>query len=62
MKQEFQIAAYTTELATKKVEGQRCYQSVQLVKTSPNKMHKQSELKRKQYKSKKLNKETNVQL
>lgn len=69
LKQEFSIAAYTTDLATKKLmvrDAINLYNSLRPHLSNhmltPNKMHKQSTLKRKQYKSKKLNNGSIVQL
>lgn len=69
LKQEFAIAAYTTDLVTKKLmvrDAINLYNSVRPHLSNnmltPNKMHKQRELKRKQYKSKKLNNGAIVQL
>jgi len=69
LKQEFAIAAYATDLATKKLmvrDAIHLYNSLRPHLSNhmltPNIMHKQSKLKRKQYKSKKLNNDNIVQL
>ena len=69
LKQEFTIAAYDIDLATKKLmvrDAINLYNSLRPHLSNhmltPNKMHKQSTLKRKQYKSKKLNNHPIVQL
>jgi len=69
LKQEFAIAAYDTDLVTKKMivkDAVNLYNAVRPHLSNhmltPNKMHKQKLLKRKQYKSKKLNNDTIVQL
>ncbi len=69
LKQEFAIAAYNTDLSTKKslvksainiYNSFRPHLSNHML--TPNKMHKQQKLKRKQYKIKKLNNHVIVQL
>jgi transposase InsO family protein len=69
LKQEFAIAAYDTDLSTKKLlvkNAINLYNSLRPHLSNhmltPDKMHKQQKLKRKQYKSKKLNNEIIVQL
>ncbi len=69
LKQEFAIAAYDTGLTTKKLmirEAVNLYNSLRPHLSNhmltPNMMHKQQKLKRKQYKSKKLNNGSIVQL
>lgn len=69
LKQEFAIAAYNTGLSTKKLlvkNAVNIYNSLRPHLSNhmltPEKMHAQNELKRKQYKSKKLNNDIIVQL
>lgn len=69
LKQEFAVAAYNTNLITKKKivrDAIKLYNSIRPHLSdhmlTPNKMHKQKLLKRKEYKSKKLNNDIIVQL
>ena len=69
LKQEFAIAAYDTDLTTKKMiikDAIKLYNSLRPHLSNhmltPNNMHKQQKLKRKQYKIKKLNNDVIVQL
>ena len=69
LKQEFNIAKYSTDLKTKRKlidEAILIYNNLRPHLSNhmltPNQMHKQSLLKRKQYKAKKLNNEIIVQL
>lgn len=69
LKQEFNIAKYDTDLKTKKElinEAIKIYNNIRPHLSNqmltPQQMHQQSTLRRKQYKSKKLNKEIPVQL
>ncbi len=69
LKQEFSIAAYDTDLVTKKLivkDAIKLYNSLRPHLSNhmltPDKMHQQQKLKRKKYKSKKLNNDIIVQL
>jgi len=69
LKQEFDIAKYDTDIATKKKHIDQAIKTYNNLRPhlsnhmlTPKKMHKQSELKRITYKSKKLNNDVIVQL
>jgi len=69
LKQEFDIAKYDTDIKTKKKHIEQAIKTYNNLRPhlsnhmlTPNKMHQQSKLKRKTYKSKKLNNDVIVQL